>query len=790
MLDNVLNANPQSLAALADLINSVLPPPKPILEEILSCPVQAVDPNDKFGPAGTGAARHVPGASPLSYAVAFENKPDATAAAQEVVIADQLDVSKFDLGTFALGPFAFGDQRVEPPAGLKQFSVDVDLRPANNLIVRVNAGLDVATGLVTWRFISLDPATMLPTEDALAGFLPPNKTPPEGEGSVFFTVSPKPGLATGTQIRNKASIVFDTNAPIETPEWLNTIDASAPTSQVLPLAATQPTPSFQVQWSGTDQGAGVQDYTVFVAEDGGPYTIWQANTTATSAVFTGLSGKSYAFYSLARDAVGNREDAPAAPDAVTRVAAADTTPPETRSAITPLPNAAGWHNGPVSAALTAADPPGSDGAPASGVKEITYCVSGPAPGVGPVCTTVPGAAATVAVTAEGTTLLTYSAADNAGNREGQRSLTLKIDATPPATAATPNQAPNPQGWHRTAVAVSLAATDSLSGVVHTEYDLDGAGWKPYLRPIAIGADGVHTLTYRSTDAAGNTEAVRTLVVRIDATAPEAQVRFDPATGRIQVYGTDQNLATPAGPVAPRPISTTGAGGATRESATYEITDLAGNALMLVLELRRAGQTQTAKIVGLRANGGPETIPPENSLMVVPAPERDSGLGNLQQHATVGSGGDRRTVTASYNAVQGRTLVITAGPGGGAPATVPGLALVSLVTRRGAVAINLGQGATAALAPVSPTGAETLSPSPTPTASAASATVPTATPVPSATQTRTVTATATPSATASATHTPTATPIPTFTATASPIIASPTPPGLPPAQPAAASSATP
>lgn len=283
------------------------------------CVVAALDPNDKYGSAGSGVARYVRGGRSLPYNVVFENKPDATAPAQEVVVTDRLDAEKLDLDTFSLGPINFADKRVEPPPGLTQFSTDVDLRPGNDLIVRINAGLDKATGEVTWRFLSLDPDTGLPTTEPFAGFLLPNKTSPEGEGGVLYTVSPKKNLPSGTEIRNRASIVFDTNDPIDTPEWLNTIDESKPMSEVLPLAARQRSPSFEVRWKGEDPDAGVEDYAIFVSEDGAPYTIWQSSTTATSTTFNGEPGKTYSFYSVAHDKVGNLEDPPASPDATTHV---------------------------------------------------------------------------------------------------------------------------------------------------------------------------------------------------------------------------------------------------------------------------------------------------------------------------------------------------------------------------------------------------------------------------------------------------------------------------------------
>jgi uncharacterized repeat protein (TIGR01451 family) len=277
------------------------------------------DPNNKVGSQGTGSARYVSGVQPSRYLIQFENTPTATAPAQDVVITDRLDTSRLNLSTFSIGPIAFGDHLVVPPPGLKDFTTDVDLRPATNLIVRISASLETSTGVVTWRFRSLDPTTLQPPNDPLSGFLPPNQSPPAGEGSVLFTVPPQGGLPTGTEVRNGASIIFDANAPILTPEWLNTIDVSNPNSSVLALPATQTVTSFPVQWRGTDVGAGVDSYDVFVSADGAPFSSWLIGTTATQATFTGIAGHTYSFYSLARDFVGNMEGSKTKGEAMTRI---------------------------------------------------------------------------------------------------------------------------------------------------------------------------------------------------------------------------------------------------------------------------------------------------------------------------------------------------------------------------------------------------------------------------------------------------------------------------------------
>ena len=291
-----------------------------------STAVGAADPNDKVGASGAGANRFVSGSEPLPYVVFFENVPTATAPALEVVITDQLDMSKLDLNTFSLGPIGFGTTEVYPLSGAKSFDADVDLRPANNLIVRISARLDMATGLLTHRFTSLDPATGLPPTDPLAGFLPPNVHSPEGSGRVLFTVMPKAGLPSGTVIRNAARIVFDTNDPIDTPEWLNTIDNEGPASAVAPLPATSSDPVL-VQWGGTDTGAGVRDYSVYVSENNGPFTPFVLHTTNTLAMLNGTVGSTYTFYSVARDLAANIEAAKTVAEATVTIVAADTTPP-------------------------------------------------------------------------------------------------------------------------------------------------------------------------------------------------------------------------------------------------------------------------------------------------------------------------------------------------------------------------------------------------------------------------------------------------------------------------------
>jgi hypothetical protein len=101
----------------------------------------------------------------------------------------------------------------------------------------------------------------------------------------------------------------------------------------------------------------------------------------------------------------------------------DTTKPSTTATSSPAPNSAGWNNSDVKVHLSATDNEGG-----WGVKQITYSASG-AQTIAK--TDASGSSADVNLNAEGTTTLTYYAADKAGNVEAAKTLTLKIDKTAP-----------------------------------------------------------------------------------------------------------------------------------------------------------------------------------------------------------------------------------------------------------------------------------------------------------------------------------------------------------------------
>lgn len=273
--------------------------------------VSSWDPNDKLGIAGVGDDRYIRELGEFPYQIRFENVDSASAPAQIVVITDTLDTSVFDINTFRLGAIEVAEEMVAtPPFGATSFTTTVDLRPEKDMRLHISAQLerndDENFARVQWILTTLEPTRDELPENPMTGFLPPNETAPEGEGSVRFYIRPFENLPDGTRISNHAEIVFDSNQPIVTPVWTNTLDFSAPSSEVMAVEATDTAGVYVVTWDGSDAGSGIRQYGIFVQQDDGPFELWK-ESRETSGIFRGEPDTHYGFFAMAIDRVGNVE---------------------------------------------------------------------------------------------------------------------------------------------------------------------------------------------------------------------------------------------------------------------------------------------------------------------------------------------------------------------------------------------------------------------------------------------------------------------------------------------------
>ena len=147
----------------------------------------------------------------------------------------------------------------------------------------------------------------MPTIDPLLGFLPPNKIAPEGEGGIYFNINAKSNLPSETIVNNKASIYFDANAPIVTNNWSIRLDKNAPSSRIKALPEKTTDTIINLSWSGSDNESGIEKYDIYYSQNGSAYMPLLTRTSLNKISFVGKQDSTYAFYSIAIDSVGNKE---------------------------------------------------------------------------------------------------------------------------------------------------------------------------------------------------------------------------------------------------------------------------------------------------------------------------------------------------------------------------------------------------------------------------------------------------------------------------------------------------
>jgi len=265
--------------------------------------VSSFDPNEMIGPKGFGKD-NVVSRNIFPYTILFENVKTASAAAQEVVILDTLDVTKFNTNSFRFTGFGFGGKDFSVVQDSNSFVNEVDLRPSKNAILRVSGVIDPIQGNVKWQFLTLDPETMDLTEDPEAGFLPPNVNSPEGDGYVSFVVDLNESIMTGDTLENIADIYFDLNKPIKTNLYKNIIDESKPSSRVVSAKTTDKSGEIELDISGSDAGgAGVMYYDLYIAVNDSSFVHRLSNIKAGKLTLKVPMGKTYKFFTLATDSL-------------------------------------------------------------------------------------------------------------------------------------------------------------------------------------------------------------------------------------------------------------------------------------------------------------------------------------------------------------------------------------------------------------------------------------------------------------------------------------------------------
>jgi hypothetical protein len=151
---------------------------------------------------------------------------------------------------------------------------------------------------------------------------------------------------------------------------------------------------------------------------------------------------------------------------------------------------------------------------------------------GPTCTQSlpPGSGATHFQATAATSGLS-SAAGNAS---------FAYDPTPPSATLVVSGMAASNGWY-TAASVSTTGADTISGLASTQVSVDGGAWQASVALV----EGVHSVTGRAFDQAGNQSATPSRVVKVDNTPPVISASITSGTLVAGWYVTDVTLTAVA-----------------------------------------------------------------------------------------------------------------------------------------------------------------------------------------------------------------------------------------------------
>jgi hypothetical protein len=329
---------------------------------------------------------------------------------------------------------------------------------------------------------------------------------------------------------------YDTFGPGRwSPTWSFVLDSTPPVTAVKPLPKFTTIADFQVAWNGSDNCAGISDYTIYCSEAEGEYSVWMGPTSDKMAIFNGVDGSTFRFYSVARDKATNVEAAPDEPDTFTTV---DTTPPS--SSIASLAPYQPQEDFTV-------EWTGKDNT--SGIAGFTVYVSEDG-GVFSAWQDKVTSTSAVYSGQDGHEYMFYVLAkDNAGLSEAEpasgsaRIVATKVDLNAPATGLSligPKFGNDPV-FVSPATKFEMQATDTYSGVSITQYAIDGGAVQKYVSAFKLDAAGDHNLTFWSVDRAKNKEENQTVWISVDGQPPLTTLNMDGPNyaGKGRMYITSQ-----------------------------------------------------------------------------------------------------------------------------------------------------------------------------------------------------------------------------------------------------------
>jgi hypothetical protein len=178
----------------------------------------------------------------------------------------------------------------------------------------------------------------------------------------------------------------------------------------------------------------------------------------------------------------------------------------------------------------------------SGPQEDERIISGYVNGIAFACPTG-NIACTVPITMERNGAISYTVNSETGDT-ASGTVSYSLDATTPQIDGSVNGASGMNDWFVSEAEFSASASDAVSGLAALEISIDRGGWEAYDDSSITLSDGVHTVSVRAYDNAGNV-AETAQTISVDTITPLLDVSVSGVTGSNNWYVSETEVSATA-----------------------------------------------------------------------------------------------------------------------------------------------------------------------------------------------------------------------------------------------------
>ncbi|WP_198080418.1 CARDB domain-containing protein, partial [Acinetobacter calcoaceticus] len=254
----------------------------------------------------TDGKSYVPSETALPFKLNFQNTTEQSL--HEIRLVTAID-EQLDPYSLRLTDMKIGDINIHVPENRSSFSSDFDFTGSLGFILRVSAGVDTESHIVTWLIQAIDPNTGEVSTQNLHRLL---KLSENNKGFVGYTIQSAETAKSNEEIITQARIYLNNTPPVDSQSSTYILDNQRPVTTVQVVSEQSTVENqvhYKVKWSAQDDVSGIKHVTLYVAENGRDFKIWQKQLTQANGelLFVGQTDTQYEFLAVATDVAGNQE---------------------------------------------------------------------------------------------------------------------------------------------------------------------------------------------------------------------------------------------------------------------------------------------------------------------------------------------------------------------------------------------------------------------------------------------------------------------------------------------------